>query len=341
MKRQRTAAGQLPQRGAEAIAALEAQLERCHQTYLADSTGVICSPAQRTALQQASLRVVQANSAWNLQAYQREASFYIGEDTRRHLVSTGVRVVVPQSARPVPAPAALQPAPLAPVATPAEVAAKFRQVPLQRTPVAQLPKRGAEAITAVETQLEHCHQTYLADSTGVICSPAQRTALQQAAARLVQANSGWNSLPYQREAAFYLDEDARRHQVSIGAPVGTPVRRPAPAPMPAASPAVLPAWVSAEFRQLQLQRTAVENMPSHGAEQVKTLEAELERCHTALLADSTRAVCPPAQCTALLQATVRAAQASPGWNLDAYQREAAFYIGEDSRRLKVTAIMKE
>lgn len=340
LKRQRTPAGQLPPRGAEAIAALEAQLERCHETYLVDSTGVICSPAQRTALQQASIRIVQANSNWDLQPYQREASFYIGEDSRRQLVRTGVRVVVPPSARPAPARAALLPAPLAPVATAAEVATRFRQVQLQRTPAAQLPRRGPEAITVLETELERCHQAYLSDSTGVICSPAQRTALQQAAARLVQANSGWNSMPYQREAAFYIDEDARRHQVSIGAPVGTPAPRPIPSQTPASSLATIPVWVPAAFRQLQLHRTAVENMPLHGAEQVKALEAELERCHAALLADSTQAVCPPAQRTALQQAAVAVAKASPGWGLDAYQREAAFYIGEDMHRQKAAAFRK-
>ena len=187
----------------------------------------------------------------------------------------------------------------------------------------------------LETELERCHQAYLSDSTGVICSPAQRTALQQAGARLVQANSGWNSMPYQREAAFYIDEDIRRHQVSIGAPVGTSVPRPMPSPVAASSLASIPVWVPAAFRQLPLHRTAVENMPLHGAEQVKTLEAELERCHAALLADSTQAVCPPAQRTALQQAAVAVAEASPGWGMDAYQREAAFYIGEDVRRQKV------
>ena len=237
---QRTPAGQRPARGAEAIAALEAQLDLCKQAYLADSTGVICPPAQRSALQQASLGISQANAEWDLQAYQHEASFYIGEDTRRQLVRSGVRVVVPESAQPKPVPAS-PPRPPAPVATAAEVATRFGQLQRQRTLPAALPARGAEAVTDLEAQLERCQQAYLADSTGLICSPAQRLALQQAAARLVQANAGWSSQAYQREAGFYLGEDSRRHLVSSGVPVGTRVRQPASAaPAPAVAPAAVP-----------------------------------------------------------------------------------------------------
>ncbi|MCI1187834.1 hypothetical protein MON38_10420 [Hymenobacter sp. DH14] len=329
---QRTAAGQLPPHGAEAIAALETQLERCHAALLADSTSVVCPPAQRVALQQAAVQLAQTNPTWNTLPYQREASFYLNEDARRQLVSAGVRVALPASASAKKTPVAPPPAPVAPVATAAEVATRFRGLKLQRTAAAQLPARGAEPITALETELERCHQAYLADSTGVICPPAQRTALQQAAARLAQTTPGWNALPYQREAAFYLDEDTRRHLVSTGAPVGKRVPPPAPVRPPAPVPLATPAWVPATFRQLKRQRTPDEQLPKRGAEQVKALEAELERCHAALVTDSTGVVCPPAQRTALQQAAVRVAQANPSWSLEPYQRETAFYLAEDIRR---------
>lgn len=224
---QRTAPAQLPRQGADAIADFEAQLERCHLAFLADSASPVCPPAQRAALQQVSVRVMQANSSWNTLLYQREAAFYIKEDARRQLVASGVRVGVP-------APPAKPPLPT--VATAAQAIAQFRQLQLQRTAPAALPAQGAEAIGALERELDRCQAALQADSTGTICPTAQRTALQQASRQVAQANSKWNLLPYQREASFYLDEDVRRQLVRTGAAVPATGGKPkAVAPSPRAN----------------------------------------------------------------------------------------------------------
>lgn len=94
---------------------------------------------------------------------------------------------------------------------------------LHRTPAAQLPKQAAEQITSLETQLERCHAALLASPTGPVCSPEQRTAIQEAAVQVARAKPGWNLQPYQQEMAFYLAEDARRQQATV------PVAPPAPA----------------------------------------------------------------------------------------------------------------
>lgn len=87
-----------------------------------------------------------------------------------------------------------------------------RQFPMQRTPADQLPKKGAEPIVAMETELDRCHAALLASSTGPICTPEQRTAIQTAIVNLVRAGSSKNLPAYQQEANFYLTEDARRQQ---------------------------------------------------------------------------------------------------------------------------------
>jgi hypothetical protein len=87
----------------------------------------------------------------------------------------------------------------------------------QRTPADKLPKKAAEQVTALEAQLEQCHAAMLASPTGPVCSPAQRTALQQAAMSVARAQPTWNQQPYQQEMAFYLAEDARRQQAAAPA----------------------------------------------------------------------------------------------------------------------------
>lgn len=86
--------------------------------------------------------------------------------------------------------------------------------PMQRTPADQLPKKGAEQITAMETELDRCHTALLASPSGTICTPEQRTAIQAAMVNLARAQSSRNLAAYQQEATFYLAEDARRQQAA-------------------------------------------------------------------------------------------------------------------------------
>jgi hypothetical protein len=97
-----------------------------------------------------------------------------------------------------------------------------REFPMQRTPANQLPKKGAEQIVALETELERCHAAMLASPTGVISTPEQRAAMQAAIVNLAQAQSSRNLPDYQEEASFYLAEDARRQQAAISAPAPAP-----------------------------------------------------------------------------------------------------------------------
>ena len=93
-----------------------------------------------------------------------------------------------------------------------------REFPMVRTTPTQLPKKGGEQITAMETELDRCHAAMLASPTGTICTPEQRVAIQTAIVNLARANSSKNLPDYQQEASFYLAEDARRQQVAATAP---------------------------------------------------------------------------------------------------------------------------
>jgi len=100
---------------------------------------------------------------------------------------------------------------------PAEAAAtsstyESKEFPMLRTPADQLPRKGAEQVVAMESELDRCHTALLASPTGVICTPEQRAALQTAVMNLARANSSRNLAAYQQEATFYLAEDARRQQ---------------------------------------------------------------------------------------------------------------------------------
>lgn len=107
-----------------------------------------------------------------------------------------------------------------PETTPAAAATgtyEGKAFPMQRTPTDQLPRKGAEQITALETELDRCHAALLASPTGAICPPEQRTALQAAIINLARAQSSKNLAAYQQEATFYLAEDARRQQAAAPA----------------------------------------------------------------------------------------------------------------------------
>ena len=95
---------------------------------------------------------------------------------------------------------------------------RSQSFPMQRTPADQLPKKGAEQVTAVEGQLDRFHTALLADSTNSICTPEQRTAMQTALVSLARAQSNWSLQNYQREATFYLAEDARRKNAAGPSP---------------------------------------------------------------------------------------------------------------------------
>ena len=89
--------------------------------------------------------------------------------------------------------------------------------PMLRTPAAELPKKGAEQITALETELDRCHTALLADNKGIICTPEQQAALQTTMRNLAKVKSD-NMVSYQQEAAFYLAENTRRQQAAAPAP---------------------------------------------------------------------------------------------------------------------------
>lgn len=81
-----------------------------------------------------------------------------------------------------------------------------------------------------------------------------------------------------------------------------------------------------------MQRTPADKLPKKGAEPITNLEAQLERCHAALVAAPNGALCTPEQRAALQQAMVAAARTGKAPNMPAYQQEAAFYLAEDARR---------
>jgi len=89
-----------------------------------------------------------------------------------------------------------------------------KSFPMQRTAPDQLPKKGAEQIVAMETELDRCHTALVASPTGTVCTPEQRTAIQTAIINLARAQSSKNLAAYQQEATFYLAEDARRQQAA-------------------------------------------------------------------------------------------------------------------------------
>lgn len=93
-----------------------------------------------------------------------------------------------------------------------------QQLALQRTPADQLPKKGAQQVTDVETQLDRFHTALLADSTSALCTPEQRTAIQTALVSLARAQPNWSVQTYQQEATFYLAEDARRQRTTTTPP---------------------------------------------------------------------------------------------------------------------------
>ena len=92
---------------------------------------------------------------------------------------------------------------------------------------------------------------------------------------------------------------------------------------------------SYQGKEFPMYRTPADKLPAKGAEELTTLENELDRCHIALLADATSPICTPEQRKALQTAIVKVVQAKAGGNMTAYQQEASFYLAEDARRQQV------
>lgn len=90
--------------------------------------------------------------------------------------------------------------------------------PMMRTPADQLPKKGGQQITALETELDRCHAALLASPNGAVCTPEQLATLQTAIRNLAQVKAGNNLGLYQQEATFYLAENTRRQQAATPAP---------------------------------------------------------------------------------------------------------------------------
>lgn len=86
----RTPAGLLPKKGEAEIREVETQLDRFHTALRADSTSALSTPEQRTAFQAAIVSLARAQSKWNLQPYQQEATFYLAEDARRQRATSPV-----------------------------------------------------------------------------------------------------------------------------------------------------------------------------------------------------------------------------------------------------------
>ena len=97
------------------------------------------------------------------------------------------------------------------------------------------------------------------------------------------------------------------------------------------------AAIAAGPKELVMQRTSTDKLPKKGAEQITALEAQLDRCHAAMLADPKAIICSPEQRTTIQSAAVSVARVQSGWSLQPYQQEMAFYQAEDARRQQAAA----
>ena len=77
---------------------------------------------------------------------------------------------------------------------------------------------------------------------------------------------------------------------------------------------------------------AKEKLTGKAADQIAFLEAQLEKCHLALLADSVGTVCSVNQQTTIQTIQSLVASARPNWGQKYYRQEVASYVAEDVRR---------
>ncbi|MFD1466894.1 hypothetical protein ACFQ48_01560 [Hymenobacter caeli] len=101
------------------------------------------------------------------------------------------------------------------------------------------------------------------------------------------------------------------------------------------------ATVAGAPKELVQQRTPADKLPKKGAAQITALEAQLDLCHAAMLANPTGIICTAEQRTAIQSAAVSVARAQSSWNLQPYQQELAFYQAEDVRRQQLAAPANE
>jgi hypothetical protein len=89
--------------------------------------------------------------------------------------------------------------------------------------------------------------------------------------------------------------------------------------------------------ELVIHRTPADKLPKKAAAQITDLEAQLEQCHAAMLATPAGTVCTAEQRAAIQAAAVSVARAKPGFDLQPYQQEMAYYMAEDGRRQQAAA----
>lgn len=92
------------------------------------------------------------------------------------------------------------------------------------------------------------------------------------------------------------------------------------------------ATASYQGRAFPRRRTPIEQLPLGGQAEILRLETLLQQAYTALLAAPATPVFPYWRADAVEQAARQAAAVEPTWNQEAYQREAAFYAAEETRR---------
>ncbi len=94
--------------------------------------------------------------------------------------------------------------------TPATASYQGHSFPRQRTPVEQLPLEGQAEILRLETLLQQAYTALTTDPAAPVFPVWRAEAVEQAAHQAAAVVPAWNQDAYQREAAFYAAEEARR-----------------------------------------------------------------------------------------------------------------------------------
>ncbi|MCI1187842.1 hypothetical protein MON38_10460 [Hymenobacter sp. DH14] len=100
----RTAPGKLKTPGGEQIALQEAELQKCQEAMLADSSAAIGTPDTWARLRTSQATIARERPTWNVQPYRDEAAFYEAEAARRqHRTTPTAPATAPTAAPAVPA----------------------------------------------------------------------------------------------------------------------------------------------------------------------------------------------------------------------------------------------
>ena len=91
---------------------------------------------------------------------------------------------------------------------------RAQTLPLKRTPPAKLKGKGSAEIGQLETLLQQCYATMMADSTAAVLPDNVLLAIKTNQARISGLRPNWDLDPYHDEYNFYLGEDARRQRVA-------------------------------------------------------------------------------------------------------------------------------